>query len=77
MIASVQATVQARPQHLVVAVPVSPPDALEVVRALKGIDEVVCLIIAAGFEGVGQFYRDFRQTSDAEVVALLQHEGNE
>jgi predicted phosphoribosyltransferase len=34
-------------------------------------DDVVCLDVPEGFYAVGQFYRDFRQVDDAEVVALL------
>ena len=34
-------------------------------------DEVVCLQTPAFFHAVGQFYADFRQVGDDEVVALL------
>jgi len=34
-------------------------------------DEVVCLATPAGFCTVGQFYRDFRQVDDDEVIELL------
>ncbi|REJ08743.1 phosphoribosyltransferase [Microbacterium bovistercoris] len=52
---------------VVLAVPVAAPDSLDTVAA----DEVVCLSTPAGFMAVGMHYVDFRQTSDAEVVALL------
>jgi putative phosphoribosyl transferase len=35
------------------------------------VDEVVCLETPTWFGAVGQFYVDFRQTSDDEVVELL------
>jgi putative phosphoribosyl transferase len=35
------------------------------------VDEVVCLVAPEGFSAVGQFYADFRPTSDREVVELL------
>jgi putative phosphoribosyl transferase len=38
-------------------------------------DELVCLSTPPGFHAVGQFYRDFRQVDDAEVVALLRDAG--
>ena len=38
-------------------------------------DDVVCLDVPEGFYAVGQFYRDFRQVDDAEVVALLRLAG--
>ena len=38
-------------------------------------DDVVCLDVPDAFYAVGQFYRDFRQVDDAEVVALLRTAG--
>ena len=72
MIAAVQATALARPLRLVVAVPVSGPEALRAIQAMKQVDETVCLLTPAWFEGVGQFYRDFRQIEDEEVVKILE-----
>lgn len=55
--------------HVVLAVPVASPDA--VVRLREDVDEVVCLSTPGLFSAVGEWYRDFSQTSDEEVVALL------
>ncbi|MFD9423674.1 MULTISPECIES: phosphoribosyltransferase family protein [unclassified Streptomyces] len=55
--------------RVVLAVPVAPPDA--VARLRTGADEVVCLATPHPFSSVGEWYRDFSQTSDEEVVALL------
>ncbi|MFE6997121.1 phosphoribosyltransferase [Microbacterium sp. NPDC057659] len=52
---------------VVLAVPVAAPDALAGIPA----DEIVCLSAPAGFMAVGMHYVDFRQTADAEVIALL------
>jgi putative phosphoribosyl transferase len=71
MIAAVQATALARPQRLVVAVPVSGPEALRSIQAMKQVDETVCLLVPSWFEGVGQFYRNFTQVEDDEVVKVL------
>jgi len=54
---------------VVLAVPVAPPDTLAALSDLA--DEVVCLESPAGFNAVGQWYQDFTQTSDNEVVRLL------
>jgi putative phosphoribosyl transferase len=54
--------------HVIFAAPVGGPDA---VRQVQGADELVCLLQPVGFTAVGASYRDFGQTSDAEVVALL------
>lgn len=56
-------------KRVVVAVPVSSVEARERIAALA--DEVVCLELPTFFSAVGQWYRDFRQTSDDEVRALL------
>lgn len=57
------------PARLVCAVPVAPPDT---VRRMRGYaDEVVCLLEPKNFRAVGQFYEDFDQVEDEEVIALL------
>ena len=71
MIAAVQTTALLKPRQLVVAVPVSPPESLAAIRKLAEVDDVVCLHTPAWFQGVGQFYDDFTQTSETQVVALL------
>lgn len=58
-----------KPARLVIAVPVAPPDTLELFAQVA--DEVVCLLSAADFYAVGQFYRDFSQTTDREVLSIL------
>jgi putative phosphoribosyl transferase len=55
--------------RVVLAVPVAPPRTCEHMR--DEADAVVCLEQPARFWAVGQFYRDFSQTTDDEVVALL------
>jgi len=57
------------PARIVVAVPVAPPDT---VAAIAGdVDEIICPLQPALFMAVGQHYRDFGQTSDEEVLAIL------
>ncbi|WP_433854990.1 phosphoribosyltransferase family protein [Streptomyces kronopolitis] len=55
--------------RVVLAVPVAPPDAAERLRA--ALDEFVCVSTPFGFSAVGEWYRDFSQTPDDEVVSLL------
>lgn len=59
-----------RPDRLVLAVPVAPPDTLQ--RLSTEADEVICLATPEPFYAVGQFYRHFEQTTDEEVVELLE-----
>lgn len=56
--------------HVVLAVPVAPPSAAARLRTEA--DELVCLSAPAGFSAVGEWYRDFGQTPDQEVVSLLE-----
>jgi len=69
MIAALHVLRARQPARLVVAVPVAPPDTLEKVAALA--DETVCLDAPEWFAAVGQFYAEFGQVADDEVVALL------
>jgi putative phosphoribosyl transferase len=53
-------------RKLICAVPVAPPDTLDKVADMA--DEVVCLEAPEYFQAVGQFYQDFPQVDDEEVV---------
>lgn len=57
------------PARLVLAVPVAPPHTLSSLAPL--VDATVCLVATEAFGAVGQFYDDFAQTTDDEVVAAL------
>ena len=72
--ASMRAAIQAlrvqAPSRIVVAVPVAP---IETVQALRSeVDELVCPLMPEWFTSIGHWYLDFTQTSDAEVIELLQ-----
>lgn len=56
-------------ESIVAVVPVSPVETLRMIR--DEVDEVVCLDTPEFFQAVGQFYEDFGQTSDEEVIDLL------
>jgi putative phosphoribosyl transferase len=57
--------------RVIVAVPVAPAERARSARGIVGADDVVCVQAPESFWAVGQYYRDFRQTSDDEVVELL------
>lgn len=57
------------PRRRILAVPVAPPAAVERLSATA--DEVICPLIPEEFWAVGQFYGDFRQASDEEVIRLI------
>ena len=69
MRAAVEAVRATAPERVVVAVPVGSPDAVALVGEVA--DDVVCLHAPSTFRAVGLHYRDFTQTTDAEVQRLL------
>jgi predicted phosphoribosyltransferase len=69
MRAAVQAVKQQQPARVVVAVPVGAAETCDDLRASA--DEVVCGRTPSPFSAVGQWYRDFDQTTDDEVRDLL------
>ena len=52
-----------------IAVPVAAADSLAVLA--EEVDEVVCLAAPQNFVAVGRFYDNFDQTTDEEVIELL------
>ena len=68
--ASLLALRHMNPQRLVLAVPVCAVQTAELLRPET--DELICLLAPADLEAVGLWYRNFEQTSDEEVVRLLE-----
>jgi predicted phosphoribosyltransferase len=58
-----------RPREVIVAVPVAAADRLAEIQPLC--DRVICLLRPESFLAIGQFYSDFTQVADADVVKLL------
>ena len=75
MIAALHAIRAKNPQRLVCAVPVAPPDTVEKIR--PHCDEVVCLHTPENFYAVGQFYLNFSEVTDEEVIELLKESNSE
>ncbi|ATB40449.1 phosphoribosyltransferase [Cystobacter fuscus] len=69
MRAAIGALRQHRPGKIVLAVPVGAVESLDSLRA--EVDDLVCVYPAAFMMAVGEFYDNFRQTSDEEVRDLL------
>jgi len=68
--AAIRSIRKQNPSSIVVAVPVGPSDTIEQLR--READDMVCLSTPEPFLAIGQFYRHFDQTSDEEVVCLLE-----
>ncbi len=69
MIAAVAALRQLKAARVVVAAPVIAASTYYRIRRLA--DDVAAVIVSEPFHGVGQWYQDFAQTTDAEVRQLL------
>jgi putative phosphoribosyl transferase len=67
--AAMKAVRKAGAASVVLAVPVAPPETIAALR--PDADEVVCLLQPAFFGGISQFYADFHQVDDDEVIDLL------
>jgi putative phosphoribosyl transferase len=69
MLAALHAVRRRKPARIVLAVPVAPEGALD--RLRPEADQILCLDTPDDFMAVGQFYRQFPQLLDSEVIALL------
>lgn len=69
MLAAVRSVMARGPAGVVVAVPVGARDAIRLIEG-EGV-QVVSLEAPRWFGAVGAWYRDFRQTTDEEVIELL------
>lgn len=67
--AALRALRRCEPERLVLAVPVGPPETVGSMR--READDVVCPLTPDGFRAVGEFYENFSQTADEEVIGLL------
>lgn len=66
---AVEALRAKRPAKVITAAPVASRDACEMLR--KSADGCVCVMTPDPFYGVGMWYDDFSETSDAEVIETL------
>ena len=69
MRAAVAAVKSKNPNKVIVAVPVAAPDTCSAFG--YEVDEIICVATPEPFYGVGAWYEDFSQTTDKEVIELL------
>ena len=67
--AALKAVLRFDASRIVLAVPVAPADAVTQLRAW--VSDLVCLWQPSPFRCVGDWYQDFHQIEDDEVIALL------
>jgi putative phosphoribosyl transferase len=75
MLAAIKTLRQMSPARLVLAVPVAPASTCR--RLSVQVDELVCVHMPELFYAIGQFYGDFSQVPDEEVVELLRRAARE
>lgn len=75
VLAAVRAVRKGKPKKIIAAVPVSSRQAAEMARA--EVDELVCLDTPDYFMAVGEFYRNFPQLSDEDVVDYIRKSKSE
>ena len=56
-------------KRLILAVPVAPPETVG--ELTSDVDDLVCLQQPEPFYAIGQFYADFHQVADDEVIDLM------
>jgi putative phosphoribosyl transferase len=69
MLAAVSYVLSKGPAEVTVAVPVAAEESLA--KIAREVDRVVCLSTPTPFLAIGQFYSDFGQVEDDEVVRIL------
>ncbi len=70
MRAAIKALKRHSPKKVIVAVPTASKDTCNEIKA--DVDEIICAFTPAVFRGVGEWYDDFSQTTDQEVIDLLE-----
>ncbi len=73
VIAAINFLKELKPTKLILGIPVIAPDTLTEIE--KQVDELVFVISREPFYAVGQFYKNFSQVSDAEVMRVLNKRG--
>jgi len=70
--AAIWAVNQEKPQYVIAAIPVGAEETIK--RLSQDVDEIVCLCTPPFFAAVGQFYRNFEQVEDEEMIKILEAE---
>jgi putative phosphoribosyl transferase len=70
MSAAIYALKSQKPERIVLAIPVAPRETCE--RLRQEVNELYCLSMPSPFRAVGEWYDDFEQVGDEEVIELLQ-----
>lgn len=67
--AAIKAAKAKNPRKVILAVPVAPQETVD--QLTREVDELICLLVPPYFYAVGQFYQQFEQVTDIQVVDIL------
>ncbi len=73
MFAAIKSVKNQKAEKIIIAVPVAPPETID--KMEREVDEVVCLYAPRYFGAVGEFYQYFDQTTDEEVIDIIEELG--
>ena len=65
------------PAKMIIALPVGPPSVINKINNMPSVNQTICLLTPYNFYAVGQFYKEFDQVDDKEVVELLKKANNQ
>ena len=71
LISSIALINEQNPSQIIVALPVGPPSVIKKINDLPSVNKLICLLTPHNFQAVGQFYAEFNQVNDNEVIRLL------
>jgi predicted phosphoribosyltransferase len=65
------------PAKIIIALPVGPASVINKISNMLSINQTICLLTPFNFYAVGQYYKEFDQVDDDEVVELLKKANNQ
>lgn len=71
LISSINLISKQHPAQIIVALPVGPPFVITKINSMPSVNTTICLLTPFNFQAVGQFYEEFYQVDDEEVIRLL------
>lgn len=69
ILAAIEDIKQNKPKEIIVAAPVAPKSVAS--KLSKLVDDFICLELPIEFMAVGQFYKNFSQVNDEDVIELI------
>jgi len=71
LLSSIELIREQKPLKIIVVLPVAPFSSLKKIEKYKIVEEVICLSTPLNFRSISQFYDDFDEVEDSEVINYL------